>query len=64
MLEKCLAKILEDPNLHASWLNTFSYLEYVGFRKIVKSQDSESMSKLLDMPSRKEDMRYGSNASR
>jgi hypothetical protein len=44
MLEECLAKILDDPNLHASWLNTFSYLEYVGFRKIVKSQDSESMS--------------------
>jgi hypothetical protein len=44
MLEECLAKILDDPNLHASWLNTFSYLEYVGFRKIVKSQASDSMS--------------------
>ncbi|MCI0468218.1 MAG: hypothetical protein L0Y57_14670 [Beijerinckiaceae bacterium] len=37
-LESLVAKIVADPSLHARWLNTFSYLEYVGFRKIVKSQ--------------------------
>jgi hypothetical protein len=31
-------QIVRDDELHARWLNTFSYLEYIGFRKIVKSQ--------------------------
>ena len=37
-LEGLISQIVADPALHARWLNTFSYLEYVGFRKIVKSQ--------------------------
>ena len=41
----CLAvKIVAEPALHARWLNTFSYLEYVGFRKIVKSQRAEYLT--------------------
>jgi hypothetical protein len=41
----CLAvKIVAEPALHARWLNTFSYLEYVGFRKIVKSQRAEHLT--------------------
>jgi hypothetical protein len=36
--------IVTDPQLHARWVNTFSFLEYVGFRKIVKSQRAESLS--------------------
>lgn len=43
-LRPLLAKIIADPSLHARWLNTFSYLEYVGFRKIVKSQRAESLT--------------------
>lgn len=43
-LESFIAKIVADPALHARWLNTFSYLEYVGFRKIVKSQRAETLS--------------------
>jgi hypothetical protein len=35
-----LLKITGQKDLHARWLNTLSFLEYVGFRKIVKSQHS------------------------
>jgi hypothetical protein len=36
--------VVADPALHARWLNTFSYLEFVGFRKIVKSQRAEVLT--------------------
>ncbi len=42
-LETIVATIIADPTLHARWLNTFSFLEYVGFRKIVKSQRAETL---------------------
>jgi hypothetical protein len=37
--------VIKDDGLHARWLNTFSYLEYVGFRKIVKSQRADTLSR-------------------
>lgn len=43
-LQSLVASIVAEPALHARWLNTFSYLEYVGFRKIVKSQRAETLS--------------------
>jgi hypothetical protein len=43
-LKSVLEQILADSDLHARWLNTFSYLEYVGFRKIVKSQPAENVT--------------------
>jgi hypothetical protein len=43
-LEGLISQIVTDPALHARWLNTFSYLEYVGFRKIVKSQRAEVLT--------------------
>jgi hypothetical protein len=43
-LEELVAAIVAEPGLHARWLNTFSYLEYVGFRKIVKSQRAEVLT--------------------
>jgi hypothetical protein len=43
-LEAAVGAIVADPSLHARWLNTFSYLEYVGFRKIVKSQRAEALT--------------------
>jgi hypothetical protein len=43
-LEDLVERIVADPALHARWLNTFSYLEYVGFRKIVKSQRAEVLT--------------------
>ncbi len=46
-LEAAVGAIVADPNLHARWLNTFSYLEYVGFRKIVKSQRAEALTSAI-----------------
>jgi hypothetical protein len=43
-LDELIGQIVADPALHARWLNTFSYLEYVGFRKIVKSQRAEVLT--------------------
>jgi len=43
-LEDLVGGIVTDPVLHARWLNTFSYLEYVGFRKIIKSQRAETLT--------------------
>ncbi len=43
-LESLIRTIVKDPQLHARWLNTFSFLEYVGFRKIVKSQRAEVLN--------------------
>jgi hypothetical protein len=43
-LEGLIGAVVADPTLHARWLNTFSYLEYVGFRKIVKSQRAEVLT--------------------
>jgi hypothetical protein len=42
--ETLVARVVADPKLHARWVNTFSFLEYVGFRKIVKSQQAETLS--------------------
>jgi hypothetical protein len=43
-VETAIAAIVVDKKLHARWLNTFSYLEYIGFRKIVKSQMAEALT--------------------
>lgn len=43
-LEALIGTIVKDTQLHARWLNTFSFLEYVGFRKIVKSQKAEALN--------------------
>jgi hypothetical protein len=44
LLESLVTRIVADPAMHARWLNTLSYLEYVGFRKIVKSQRAEALT--------------------
>jgi hypothetical protein len=43
-LKNLVETIVANTALHARWLNTFSYLEYVGFRKIVKSQRAETLT--------------------
>jgi hypothetical protein len=48
-LEDVVAKVVTDDHLHARWLNTFSFLEYIGFRKIVKSQRAEILNRSLLM---------------
>lgn len=37
--EEILSKIIHAPNLHAKWLNTLSYLENCGARKIAACED-------------------------
>ena len=37
LLLKILEKITSDQNLHSRWLNTLSYLEYIGARKMLKA---------------------------
>jgi hypothetical protein len=39
-----VSHVVADAQLHARWINTFSFLEYVGFRKIVKSQQAETLT--------------------
>ncbi|HEY5226346.1 MAG TPA: hypothetical protein VIJ06_06095 [Methylovirgula sp.] len=43
-LESLIGTVVKDPQLHARWINTFSFLEYIGFRKIVKSQKAETLN--------------------
>lgn len=43
-LADLIATVVADRGLHARWLNTFSFLEYVGFRKILKSQRAETLN--------------------
>lgn len=42
-LAPLLAKIVSDRDLHGRLLNTLSFLEYIGFRKIVKSQEATTI---------------------
>jgi hypothetical protein len=44
-----IAAVVKDDHVHACWLNTFSFLEYIGFRKIVKSQRAEVLNRSLLM---------------
>jgi hypothetical protein len=37
--EELLETIIKDPPLHARWINTLSYLENCGARKIARSED-------------------------
>jgi rubrerythrin len=45
--EKIISELLPRPEFHARFANTFSLLEYLGARKILKSQKSESISSEL-----------------
>jgi hypothetical protein len=42
-ISSALKLIISDPSIHGRWLNSLSYLEYRGFRKIVKSQSSDEI---------------------
>src|SRR3974377_1240741 len=43
-LQHLIEKTVSDTAVHARGLNPSSYLKYVGFRKIVKSQRAETLS--------------------
>ena len=42
--EELVSALLVDPGLHARFVNTLSMLEYLGARKILKSQRADSIS--------------------
>lgn len=46
-IEEILDKIISKPDLHARWLNTLSFLEHVGTRKIHKTQSRPDMTDLI-----------------
>lgn len=43
-VETLLKKFTENSYSHACWLNSLSYLEYRGFRKIARSQTTEDIT--------------------
>jgi hypothetical protein len=45
--DRWLATVVAKPSLNARWLNTIALLEYVGARKILKSQASATVGELL-----------------
>ena len=45
LLLKILEKITTNTTLHSRWLNTLSYLEYIGTRKILKSLPAHIFNK-------------------
>ena len=45
LLLKILEEVISDEKLHARWLNTLSYLEYIGTRKILKSFPAHELNK-------------------
>ena len=47
LLMRILEKITSDKKRHAFWLNTLSYLEYIGTRKIIKALPAEKLNETL-----------------
>lgn len=43
-LESFLESIIKNNHQHACWLNSLAYLEYRGFRKIIRSQRTSEIS--------------------
>lgn len=46
-LEHFLKNLILNDDLHASWLNTLSYLEYRGARKIIRALKSSDMTESI-----------------
>lgn len=45
--ENTLTHLVENPILHAKWLNTLSYMENAGARKISASEDKQMVSLII-----------------
>jgi hypothetical protein len=43
MIKDFLMRVMKNDELHWRWLNTLSYLEYIGARKIIKSQHEDDV---------------------
>ncbi len=46
-LKTFLEQVVQSPARHSHWLNTLAFMEYIGCRKIVKSQDSAGLNLML-----------------
>lgn len=46
-INRLLKQIISDKNLHGLWLNTLSFLEYMGTRKIAKALHQEVFNEVL-----------------
>lgn len=46
-LKDILEQIVADPNQHAKWLNTLSFMENAGARKISASEDKEKVNLII-----------------
>lgn len=42
-LKSFLQNIIQDKSLHTRWLNTLAFMEHIGSRKIIKSQNSMAL---------------------
>ncbi|MGI9548498.1 MAG: hypothetical protein ACR2M7_00750 [Bdellovibrionales bacterium] len=47
LLIKILEKIVSDKDLHGLWLNTLSFLEYIGTRKMLKALPASCLNETL-----------------
>lgn len=47
MILNFLECVIKNNDLHWRWLNTLSYLEYIGARKIIKSQREDNISDMV-----------------
>ena len=47
LLIKILEKIVSDKELHGLWLNTLSFLEYIGTRKMLKALPASCLNETL-----------------
>ncbi|WP_304065744.1 hypothetical protein [Pedobacter glucosidilyticus] len=46
-LQKILNKVVANPTTHAKWLNTLSFMENAGARKISASEDKKNVSLII-----------------
>ena len=46
-LQSFLETVVQNKNLHTSWLNTLAFMEHIGSRKIIKSQNSATLDHTL-----------------
>ena len=46
-LKSFLQNIIQDKSLHTRWLNTLAFMEHIGSRKIIKSQNSMTLDHFI-----------------
>lgn len=56
-LDRILAVVTENPELHAKWLNTVSYMEHIGATKIARTQSGKDAT-LMTLKHASEEARH------